>query len=170
MSDTIWAAIIGVAGTLGGVGLGLWWNRNATQKAVDLSFKKATDLIKQQDFFRAAGIFKSAFNRTREIVTIDKNHNHFTFEKLQAEIVKQHRALVRFEIYLPPNRRSELWKAWEDYSRQKQDDFADVYFTKEQIVGADVSSINEKQLILDRMDKVLHFTDPLFVFGDNANV
>lgn len=167
MLDNIFIPI--VVGVTVGVVVALfvqWLNRNSTKEAVHMSFNKATDLIKRQDFLREAGIFKSAFIKIREAVTLDETHDLSTFEILRSEIPNQERAIVRFEMYLPRSRRIELWQAWKEYSRKDEADFSDEYFTKDQLEGADISSNKEKQLILERIDKILHFTDPNFVFKD----
>ena len=163
--ETIIGIVVGAAVSIISILFGRWLSRNDTTKAVDMSFSKASDLIKWQDFLREAGIFKSAFNITREIITLDTSHDSHMFSKLWAEIPAQECAIVRFEVCLPQSQRTKLWKAWKEYRRQNEADFYNEYFTENQIKNGDFSNDKEKQFILDRIDNLFHFTDPNCVFG-----
>jgi len=119
MSDTIIGALIGGCFGLIGVGLGLWWNRNATQKAVDLSFGKATELLKKQRFLDAGAEFRNAFVETIYTLNAPRKQNitddHLAYDIIKNRAVKHDQAMIRFRHHIPYNKIAAFDREWKKY-------------------------------------------------------
>lgn len=147
--------IAGFFAILGGW-LGQKWSRKNSIEAI-----KAHEFLKVGMQFKES--FVEAFNRIHNssLDTLD-----ITFLKNQIPI--QETAFKTFIVHIPSNKRKRLRDTWNEYKCKDDNEFRNEYTAVE---GSDEATIIEKrQLILDRIDCFFHFTDPQFVFGDNANV
>lgn len=144
MPDTVWAAIISGSIALIGVGFGLWWNRGATQKAVDLSFEKAEKLIYKQDFLKAAAEFQTAFTEEIGLFETDR-HKPKARQIVEESAVKHKNAMIRFRHHVPENKRSLFDDAWVEYQ-------SEIYNSTEHDREGEKS---QKQLALKRIYKLL---------------
>ena len=171
MSDTIIGALIGGCFGLIGVGLGLWWNRNATQKAVDMAFDKSIESFKKYEFIKAVNKLKYAFSNTKELVTNGYLIDPFLERLYDNEIPRQESAFIEFAAMLPDSRRDEFRKAWQEYKCPDKESFIRTYVIAEGFYPEggtqeekreqnEIQNKKSRELILGQIDNILHFTNP----------
>jgi len=171
MSDAIWAAII--SGTIGliGVGFGLLWNQNATQKAVELSFSKVTELLSHQEFLKACIKFRNPFIDTKYSLIFGAK-NEFEKPMTMLDIIERdfpilEKAYFQFYEVLPKNKRTAFEDAWIEYiCEPKEDDilnkkFENCYLPYRNTETGEWIRTEEdcKQSALKRINKLLKFAE-----------
>lgn len=153
MSDTIIASAVGVFGTILGVGVGWILNRLTVNHT-----------IKQQEFFKAAVGFRTAFTdeyRTLKAVFRPENEDDSLVKTLLANAAAKHeKAYYMFRPYLSHKRQQQFDQAWIDYICPEGGDVASLpspfidYFQETQL---DISV----KLALNKLDKLMEFANPI---------
>ena len=116
--EIITGIIVGSVISIGSILFGRWIGRNDTQKTVNMSFKKAIDLIAEQDFINSCNEFISAFDDALirySSKTIKQHANGIYVETLPLHIIaykKFRRKLFRFK---GSETIKELDEAWNKY-------------------------------------------------------
>ena len=120
MDNTIIAALLGVVGGLLGVLAGSSISRKSSMEAIIASNKNTLDLMRKQDFNRAAATFRCAFvnqlNVLKSNVNSGRGDTSNVGEYLRAHYVGYHlSAFETFRNYLSTSEREAIDKAWNEY-------------------------------------------------------
>ncbi len=121
-SIAIIGAINTVTAAFGGAALGAWFAHKTGMKLVQKTHKNALDLLKRQEFNKAAAAFRSTF--VDEIFHIQRNVEPF-FERFggrreDIEIANE-KAKIIFETFLPRDKLAGFNAAWEQYKNPKEE-------------------------------------------------
>jgi len=161
MDSNVLIALIGVAGTIGGVYFGHRLNKNTAKEAVDLAFEKTSDLLKNYEFLKARNELKNAFSNTIELTSNGYFVNKFVERLFDNEIPAQETAFIKFAAHLPSSRRDEFRKAWQDYKCTDKSDFILEYRIDDThgVKQDKIENEESKKRILDRIETLLKLTN-----------
>jgi hypothetical protein len=153
MSDMIIASVVGVSGTLLGVGIGWLLNRWTVNHTVKL-----------QEFHKAAAIFRTAFaDEYRDLKTAARLENledDFVQTTLANAAVKHENACILFRPYLSDKKKRQFDQVWNDYLcpgggdvEELPSPFIDYY----QESRLDIPI----KLALEKLDRLMEFAKPI---------
>jgi len=151
MDNAIIASLIGVSGGLIGVWIGGIISRKSSRETIFASNQNAIDLMRTQEFNRAACEFRIVFVREQRFLTIGsfiEKPNNLTIQKIISDAINRHEiAMLRFKPFIPKDKVGDYEKAWIDYAGDSR------HF--EQYSGHALSGAND--IALDRIKKLLEF-------------
>ena len=143
--------LIAIAGSLFGVWIGCAMSRKSIREATNASYQNAIDLMRRQEFYREASIFRDAFINEQRLLTIGsfiEKTNRLTVQKIVADAINRHEiAMLRFKPFVCKNRAEDYEKAWKEYAGNSR------HF--EQYSGHALSGSDD--LALGRIEKLLEF-------------
>jgi len=154
MDSTIIGSIIGVSGILIGTLAGSFISRKSSSESVAASNQNAIDIMRRQDFNRAASEFRIAFIKEQRLLAIgtfiDKPNN-LTVQKIVADSINRHEiAMIRFKPFVCKSKIRDYEKAWKEYTGNS--------YHFEQYAGNMLSG--KDTMALSRIEKLLKFANP----------
>ena len=152
ISDTFIASAVGVTGTLLGIGLGWLLNR-----------RTVNDTIKQQEFYKAAATFRTAFvdeyRTLKAVVNPEDVEDTYVQTTLANAIAKHEIACILFCPYLSEKRKQQFDQAWREYLCPEGGDLAELpslFIDYCQESRHDISI----KIALEKLDKLMEFAKP----------
>lgn len=156
MDNTIFASLIGVVGGLFGAWIGGVISRKASREAVESANKNALDLLRIQEFNRAADTFRAAFIKEQRLLSYDSLADRTgttASDIIKAAIDQQEIAMIRFKPFVYKTQIDDYEKAWKEYAGESR--HFEQYSTARQI---DIPG--KKKLALSCINNLLKFADP----------
>jgi hypothetical protein len=169
MDNTIVASLIGVAGGLLGVLVGTRLSKNVALDTAELTYKQAVDIMRREDFNKAAAVFKNTF--LPEIVYLKHNavlgeisgRTDSIADLLKSGYIRRHLgAFETFRAILPPEDRRDIQRAWDEYCHP--DDIPECEDTKRDHVFNAYSHIKDvsgeeaaKKVALEKLNNIMKF-------------
>jgi len=162
MTDTVLGAIIGVGGTIIGVILGVFVTHYFSKRLVRMTHENAIDLMRRQEFNKAATAFRISF--IEEIRFINRDYaadraNRDIPEVLAAAADSHETALIIFkDVFLCETQRIEIEKVWKEYTGD--DKLMGKYTFKQYATRGNLKDgENIRKLALSRINNLLKFAE-----------
>jgi hypothetical protein len=158
-NSTIQAALIGVAGTLGGVLVGSILARKSSQEAIDASNKNAVDIMQKEEFNRAAAKLRSAFAPAQAKMRLKRYSSGIELRDFFYDDISIHAsAFEEFRPFIGDSHAYE--KAWDEY--EKTINYERYTNNEEYLWTSDVLETEEgisrfSEAITQKIDVILHF-------------
>ena len=151
MENPITTLLIVVCGALVGAWIGGIISRSSSIEAIAASNQNAIDLMRRQEFYREASIFRDAFIKEQRLLTVSsfiEKPNNLTAQDIVESAINRHEiAMFRFKPFVPKDKVGNYENAWKEYTGDS--------YRFEQYAGHALSG--KDKLALGRIEKLLEF-------------
>ena len=159
-----------VLGTIIGILLGYFLNRNTAKEAIDLAFTKTIELLIKQKFLDVGAEFRSEF--ANQMRLLRERYHEFgqkpdfktTRDIIEAGLVQHELAWLRFRELLPDDKQIRLDKLWMKYSYENKKLPGDPFWGYkvpqrwDKKFGSIEAENKIRNIALDRITKLFDFT------------
>jgi hypothetical protein len=162
MTDTIIGAIIGVGGAIIGAILAGPVTYYFSKVLIKMTHKNAIELMRRQEFNKAAADFKAAFIPGLRYLDYryspERPPEIGIYKTLSSAFDRHEIAIIKFRPYLCGQQQIWFDKAWDDYCDKKED--SKPHFMVYAEPNGVIEKIKAQKNYLEKLNALLKFSEP----------